>query len=481
MSEYEDFLIRKSLVSASSGMRDDEIPSLPRSLKPFQEACVRWALKHGRSALFQDTGLGKTIQELSFGAAVAAHCDAPVLHVCPLAVAEQTIEEAIKFDISGVGYAQHPSRITAAARVVVTNYERFHHFDLDKFSGIVLDEAGILKHAEGKTRAALTEACRDASYKLIATATPAPNDYAELGQHAEFLGALSAKEMLASWFVHDGSIRADDKKGQRSADGWRLKRHARRAFWRWLASWAVVMRSPADLGFDGSEYELPPLNYHQTIVDTSTVDAWTLFPAPASTLSERIAARRDTVEARCRAAAEIVMSEPDEPWLVWCRLNAEADLMESLLPRSRQVAGKDTVEMKVGRLLGFKRGVPLHLVSKPSIAGHGLHWAHCARMVFVGVDDSFEQLYQSVRRCWRYGQSRPVHVHIVASSGESTVLANLRRKEVDFEAMLNAMTAEVRDLSRVAVRGSTREWSEYRPVIEMEVPEWLSMASPVLA
>ena len=449
------------------------VPPLSAALKPFQRALTGWALRRGRAALFEGTGLGKTLQQLSWARAVADYETAPILVLTPLAVAEQTVTEAAKFGISGVAYA--PDKYSVRGDIVVTNYERFDRFNIADFAAIVLDESGIIKSQDGKTRAMLTEACRDIPWRLCCTATPAPNDYTELGQHAEFLGVMTAKEMLAMFFVHDGSIRANDDTA--GADGWRLKRHAERDFWRWLASWCVMVRHPSDLGFEDPGYDLPPLNLHQiTVAAEYKPTGDSLFPTAASTLSERIGVRRDTAAERVAAAAEIVAREPDEPWLVWCNLNSEADAIEALLPAAQQVAGRHPVEMKVSRLLGFKNGQPPILVSKPSLAGHGMNWQHCARMVFVGLTDSFEQVYQAIRRCWRFGQSRPVEVYFIASELEGAVVANLKRKERAFDQMLDAMSEHMRDLMRDQVIGKTRASDPYNPQIPMEVPAWLTAA-----
>ena len=465
--DYATFLEEKSRKVSSQGLT--RAPALPKALKPFQKAIVAWALRRGKAALFEMTGLGKTLQQLSWARAVADHERGKVLILTPLAVAQQTVSEAAKFGIKGVTYTAYGTQV--ASDLVVTNYERFERFDVRDFAGIVLDESGIIKSQDGKTRKLLTETCVGVKWKLCCTATPAPNDYAELGQHAEFLGVMTSKEMLATYFVHDGSVRAGQD-SEANGDGWRLKKHARDAFWKWLASWAVMIRSPEDLGFDGSEYQLPPLVYHHARVAAAyKPNAGMLFPIEASTLSERIAARRDTVTERVRTAVDIVIREPDESWLIWCHLNREADAIERALPQALQVAGKDPVEQKIGRLLGFKEGKPLHLVSKPSIAGHGLHWAHCARMVFVGLNDSFEELFQAIRRCWRFGQTREVQVYLVASELEGAVVANLERKERDFNSMLDAMLVHMRYLMRENVLNLRSEG--YAPSETMRLPTWL--------
>ena len=338
-------------------------------------------------------------------------------------------------------------------------------------NGLLVHNSGIIKSHDGHYRDVLTEACRIMRWRLCCTATPAPNDYAELGQHAEFLGTMTAKEMLSMFFVHDGSIRAaDDSAG---SDGWRLKRHATQDFWRWVASWAVMVRHPRDIGFDEVGYDLPSLRMHQaTVKAAGPPPRGMLFPVSASTLSERIAARRDTTPERVAAAAEIVEREPSESWLIWCNLNSEADAIEKLIPGALQVAGRHDVGVKVERLLGFRSGRPPILVSKPSIAGHGMNWQHCSRMVFVGLTDSFEAVYQAIRRCWRFGQDHPVDVYFVASELEEAVVANLCRKERSYDVMMDAMAEHVRDVMREQLVGDGGH-ATYDPNEVMRIPAWL--------
>jgi hypothetical protein len=420
--------------------------------------------------MFAGTGLGKTLMQLCYARAVADHEQASVLIHAPLAVANQSITEANKFGIPGVSYATDGDAVTTD--ITITNYERGDKFNPDMFCGVVLDESGIIKSHDGVYRRELTERWRQTPWRLCCSATPAPNDYTELGQHSEFLGVMDAKEMLAMFFVHDGSIRADD--ASQTNDGWRLKRHARQDFWRWLASWSVMVRHPSDLGFDEIGYDLPPLNLHEVMVAGEAVLNYEagLFRLAAATLSERIAARRDTAGDRVRKAAEIIMREPDEPWLVWCNLNSEADAIEALLPRALQVAGRHDVETKTDRLLGFKTGRPPILISKPSIAGHGMNYQHCARVMFVGLTDSFEQVYQALRRTWRFGQTRPVEVYFVIAEREGNVVANLKQKERAFEEMQDAMAVHMRDLMRENVVGG-RNASIAAARVLMEVPQWL--------
>ncbi len=470
MNAYADFLDRKISTSRPSGIEADG--RLCAALKPFQRDLVAWALRRARAALFASTGLGKTLMQLAWADAVERHTGGQILDLTPLAVAEQTIAEAGKFGITGCAYARDQAEADRAAggRVVVTNYERFESFDISRYAGIILDESSIIKAHDGKTRAMLIKACADVPYKLCCTATPAPNDWRELGNHAEFLDAMSEKEMLAMFFVHDGSMRAN------STSDWRLKGHATRAFWEWVSSWAALIRHPQDLGYHEPGYDLPPLHMHQITVPTSGHPADDLFACYAAgpmTLRERIAARRDTVNDRVAATATLVNAKPDRPWLVWCNLNAESEGLVRAIPGAVEVRGTDDAKVKTLNLLGFAGGAPRVLVTKPSIAGFGMNWQHCADMAFVGLNDSFEQLYQAIRRCWRFGQTRPVNAYLVASDREGAVVNNLMAKERAHEEMSGAMLEFMRDITRRTVSTAPPRHSDYRPTVPMEIPQWL--------
>jgi hypothetical protein len=463
--DYQSFLAAKMPADRASGLK--QIPPLCQALRPFQRAIVEWALRRGRAAIFADTGLGKTLQQLVWARAVANHTQGRVLVLTPLAVAEQTVFEATKFDIASVAYAS--AGRMADTDIVITNYDRLHRFDPAEFAAIVLDESSIIKSHDSKTRAALIEAFKSTPWKLACSATPAPNDYTELGNHAEFLNVMTEKEMLSMFFVHDGSVRALGN------TDWRLKRHAERDFWRWLASWAAVVRSPEDLGFDEPGYRLPPINHHQITVSAEhKPTGGYLLPMEARTMRERLSVRKDSIDTRVTAAADIVNAEPDKPWLVWCNLNAEADALTNAIHGAVQVRGADDPSVKKERLLGFPRGNPRVLVSKPSIAGWGLNYQHCADMVFVGLNDSFEQLYQAKRRCWRFGQTRPVNVYMIASELEGAVVANVDRKEREFESMQNVMSEHMRDLVRREVMSGRQATSTYSPDKDMELPGWMA-------
>lgn len=473
--DYDTFLMKKMARAEPCGIKAGD---LPRGIKAFQRDIVDWSLGMGRAAIFAGTGLGKTLQQLSWGDAIAGETKRPVLALTPLAVAQQTVREAEKFNIDGVAYAADQSE--ANSRIVVTNYDRIEKFDPSKFSGIILDESSIIKAHDSKTRARLIEFSRYIPFRLPCTATPAPNDYVELGNHAEFLGVCTAKEMLATWFVHDGSIRATNaqNKGAKPIADWRLKRHAERDFWAWVASWAVIIRHPRDLGYDEPGYDLPPLYKHQVTVPVPyepDFDTGMLFPMMAQTLSERLGARRSSVQDRVRRAAEIVNDQRDRPWLIWCQLNDEADALKAEIPWAIEVRGSDDRDQKAERLLGFAEGRYPALISKPSIAGWGMNFQHCADMTFVGLNDSFEQLFQALRRCWRFGQTKPVNAWMIASELEGAVVANLEDKEREHEAMADAMAEHMRDLCTRSLRG--RVANTITPHTKpMSVPQWLTAA-----
>jgi hypothetical protein len=467
---YRAFLARKQVRAVPAGLAT--VPEVNQRLFPFQRDIVTWALRRGRAAIFAGTGLGKTGMQLEWAHRVNAATGKPVLILTPLAVAQQTVAEAEKFGLQDVAYARYSDE--AAARIVVTNYDRVEKFDLARFGAVVLDESSIIKSHESKTRALLIEMCAHIPYRLACTATPAPNDYVELGNHAEFLGVLTQKEMLATWFVHDGGIRAND-----GAAEWRLKGHAQRDFWAWVASWAVMIRRPSDLGYDDAGYILPPLNVHQITVPVDyrpSIETGTLFPMEARTLKERLAARRDSIDGRVAKAAEIVNAAPHRPWLVWCNLNAESDALTAAIRDAEQIKGSDPIAVKTDRLFGFTKAWPRVLVTKPTVAGFGMNWQHCADMVFVGLNDSFEQLYQAIRRCWRFGQTRPVNVHMIASETEGAVVANLKAKEAAAEAMAENLAVHMRDLCKREVRGGRVATVQARATQKMEIPTWLKAA-----
>lgn len=458
---YDAFVGSKLSLVAPTGI--SKPAGLPASLFPHQQALTQWALKRGRAAIFADTGLGKMRMELAWADAVQKHTRKPIMIHTPLAVAAQLSAEGRKIGIHTQVCREAKDLIDG---INIANYERQHKFDSSIFGGVVLDESGCIKHHDTRTFSALTEAYRDTPFKLPSTATPAPNDWTELGTHAEFLGICTRAEMLSEYFTHDG--------GDTSV--WRLKGHARTAFWRWVSSWGAMIRKPSDLGYNDGAYNLPPLHLHehQVEIDLPTNDM--LFAMEAQTLSERREARRMSMEDRVRECAAKVNADRGEPWVVWCDLNAEGDALTKAIDGAVQISGADDIDTKEHRLTDFAEGRARVLVSKPSICGHGLNWQHSARMAFVGVTDSYEAYYQAVRRCWRFGQSRDVHVHIFASKAEGAVVANLKRKEREAAQMAESLSAETRDAVMAEVTGLTRATNPYLAKHSVQVPNFLRAA-----
>jgi len=447
MSEYQAFLEKKRVTAPACGLAD--VPPLNPQLYDFQRDIVSWTLRRGRAAIFADCGLGKTPMQLEW----ARHVPGDVLILAPIAVSAQTVREGEKF-----GITINPCRSQDDVRpgINITNYEMLKHFDSGAFTGIVLDESSILKAYDGKTRAQIIESFERTPYRLACTATPAPNDYMELGNHAEFLGVMSRVEMLATFFVHDGG----------ETQKWRLKGHAEQEFWAWLASWAVAIRKPSDLGYDDGGFVLPELVTHEIIVKVDQPTQGFLFPVEASSLQERLAARRDTVEDRVKDCAAIA-NESSGSFLVWCNLNTESSMLASAIDGAVEVKGADSAEHKASAMLGFAAGDHRVMVSKPSICGYGMNWQHCNQMAFVGLSDSFEQYYQAVRRCWRFGQTKPVHVYLICAETEGAVMANIKRKEADANRMAESMIEHMRGFSQREIHGgATRMTNEYREHVE---------------
>jgi len=455
---YREFVSTKLVHTPPTGLAD--VPLLHESLFPFQRDLTGWALRRGRAALFADTGLGKTRMQLEWAARIRHLGD--VLILAPLAVGAQTAAEG---HCMGIGVTQCRDRADVRPGINITNYERLHRFDPRQFHAVVLDESSIIKHHDAATLGLLLDAFAATPFKLCATATPSPNDYTELGTHAEFLGVCTRPEMLSEFFTHDGG----------NTSSWRLKRHAVAEFWRWVASWAALLRRPSDLGYDDEGYNLPPLTVEHHVIEAdpvSTRDAGLLFAVEASTLQERRNARRASIGARVSAAVDLVNGRPG-PWVVWCDLNAESEALSRAIDGAMEIRGSNTSEEKESRLIGFARGDFRVLVSKPSICGFGLNWQHCSQIAFVGVTDSFESYYQSVRRCWRFGQRRPVAVHIFASELEGRVIANLQRKEADAARMADELSQFTSAAVREEIRGAVRSTNPYEPATTMEVPAWL--------
>lgn len=425
--------------------------SLHGSLFDFQCDLVRWALRRGRAAIFAGTGLGKTRMQIEWAMNVHRLSGGDVLLLAPLAVASQTIREGAE-----LGYEIHMCRSQDDVKpgLNIANYEMLHRFEPVLFEGVVLDESSILKSFTGKIRTELIESFAFTPYRLACTATPAPNDYMEIGNHAEFLGVMSRTEMLSMFFVHDGG----------ETQKWRLKGHAEDAFWKWVASWGVVLEKPSDLGYPDDGYILPSLTITDRVIE--------IEGEPAKTLSQRQKARRETVAERVSACAEIV-NATDKPFLVWCDLNIESEMLAAAIPDAVEVKGSDKPAHKEQAMLDFAAGKIRVLVTKPSIAGFGMNWQHCADMAFVGLSDSFEQVFQAIRRCYRFGQTRPVNVHMITSSREGATAENIKRKESDFRKMVEEMIKYTKDITSESIRSTGRDVAEYTPVVPLKIPSWL--------
>jgi hypothetical protein len=455
VTQYADFLRAKTQIGADSGF---EPTFTPGCLFDFQVALVEWAVRKGRAAVFADCGLGKTPIGLTWATNVARKAGRPVLYLTPMAVAPQTVREAEKFGID----AMQSRDGSLSGPIVVANYERLHYFSPHDFAGVVCDESSILKSFDGARRGEITAFMRQVPYRLLQTATAAPNDYVELGTSSEALGYLGHVDMLNRFFKNDLNNSAQGRmRGE--VIKFRLKGHAEEPFWRWVCSWARAIRRPSDLGFDDRAFVLPALNEVEHLVEANSFGDGMLFAMPAHGLKEQREERRRTVRERCEKVAELV-NKTGEPALVWCHLNEEGDLLERLIPDAVQVAGSDADEVKEARLTAFADRNARVLVTKPRIGAWGLNFQHCAHVTFF-PSHSFEQYYQGVRRCWRFGQTRPVKVDIVTTEGERGVTRNLQRKADQADAMFTRLVAEMNNALAIQRAGAST-----KPI---QVPEWL--------
>ena len=453
---YSDFILSKSHSGGDFGFAPIALPSY---LFDFQSAMVDWALRKGRAALFEDCGLGKTPQELVWADNVVRHTNGRVLFCAPLAVAFQVAREAEKF---GVDVTVSRDGKIGGPGIYLTNYERLGLFDSSDFVGMVCDESSILKSFDGATKQAITIFMRKLPYRLLATATAAPNDYVELGTSSEALGHLGYMDMLNRFFKNDlnnsatGRMRGEVIK-------WRLKGHAEEPFWRWVASWSRAMRKPSDIGFDDARFNLPPLNEREHVVSVESIAEGMLFELPAVGLKEQREERRRTLTERCEQAASLVIGT-GQPAIVWCELNDEGDLLESLIPDAVQVSGADSDDSKEEKLLGFADGKARVLITKPKIGAWGLNFQHCAHMTFF-PSHSYEQTYQAIRRCWRFGQKRPVTVDYVTTEGGRGIMRNFQRKAAKADAMFANLVAHQN--AALAIERASAFTKK------MEVPTWL--------
>lgn len=427
MTTYADFLASK-LQRVQQVGPDVEPTDCHPSLHPWQAEIVAWAVRTGRAAIWADTGLGKTRMQLEW----ARLSGQRALIVAPLAVCQQTVREAAAIGLD----ARYVREDTPGAGIWITNYEMVDRFNPARFDAVVLDEASILKNSDGKMRSLLIRHFADVPRRLACTATPAPNDNEELTNQAEWLGVSTRVNMLAAYFVHD------------SDTGWRLKGHARAPMFRWMASWAVAIRRPSDMGYPDDDYILPGLRIESHTLAVDVVPEGQLFATDLGGVGGRATVRKATLEARCERAAQLVAAEPDEPWILWCGLNDEADRLARLIPGSVNVHGSLSPEVKAQAFLEFADGAIQHMIVKPQIAAMGLNWQHCARMAFVGLSDSYEAYYQAIRRCYRYGQRREVVAHIILSDLESQIAANVARKEREAASTTAALVTAMRDARR---------------------------------
>jgi len=456
MNEYEKFLLNKKVEDVPTGITGDI--DINDMLFDFQRDIVKWALRRGRACIFSDCGTGKTPMQLEWAKHITEHTGGDVLIVAPLAVSAQTIREGDKFGIKVNKADQKKDGIS------ITNYEQLHKFSRSDFAGIVIDESSILKSFTGKFRNHLINEWGQLEYKLACTATPAPNDYMELGSHSEFTGIMRSSEMLASFFINDPA----------NVGKYRVKGHANSPFWKWMSSWAVMIRKPSDLGYDDGAFKLPKLDIIDIITDSTQPPGGMLFSLDAHTMLERKRARKASIVARVEEVARIANSTT-EPFLVWCDLNSESAMLTKAINGAVEVKGADKPEQKEKNLLGFSNGDFRVLVSKPSIAGWGMNYQHCHNMAFTGLSDSYEQFYQAVRRCWRFGQTECVKCYVVTDRTEGAVVSNIKRKELAATQMADNMTQNMSYISRGEIVKDISFKTTYKTTKEMEIPSWLNV------
>jgi len=454
MSDFQEFISNKTHLANNYGFDPVYMPDM---LFPFQAAIVEWATRKGRAAIFADCGLGKTFMQLTWAENVARKTGGRVLVLTPLAVAFQTVKEGEKI---GVEVIHRREGLQTGDRIVVTNYERLHHFNPDDFDGVVCDESSILKNFDGETRKAVTDFMRKRPYRLLCTATAAPNDYIELGTSSEALGELGSQDMLNRFFKREKIfVKLYNAGGQ----GWEMRPHARNDFWRWVVSWARALRTPSDIGFEDNGFKLPPLKVNSHTVKASKPRDGMLFDIPAIGLDEQRADLRNTIGERCEMAAHLVNAHK-RPAVAWCNLNEEGHRLTKLINGAVEVSGSDPEERKEEVFTGFVKGDIRVLVTKPTIGGFGLNLQHCAHETFF-PSHSYEQYYQAVRRCWRFGQKRPVTVDMITTDGQENVLANLQRKADNADKMFQQLVGFMNDSMTI------KKANDH--TTQMEIPSWL--------
>lgn len=463
LADYRALIAAKKIEFQSTGIK--HLPTLNSQLKPHQEHSTAFALERGRAGLFLDTGLGKSFCALEYGRVVVEHTNKPVLMLAPLAVSAQHEREAIKFGIDAKAI-RDPSEIVGK-RVYITNYERVHLFDLSIFGGVILDESSILKALTGKTSRGLITEFRNTPFKLACTATPAPNDHVELGNHSEFLGALSANQMLTRFFLHDSADTGE----------WRMKGHAVKHFWEWVSSWSRCISKPSDVGFSDEGYILPDLvettHIVQIVRDANGAadrdGQFALFRMPDTSATSIHTEKRISLPDRVAKVAEIAASNTADPWVIWCDTDYEADELAKALPDAVEVRGSMSADQKEENLVAFSTGQARQIITKPGLAGFGLNWQHCNNMAFVGLSFSYENYYQAVRRCYRFGQTRPVNVHVVCADTEANIHSVVSRKAGDHDKMKSEMVSAMRRAMRIE-----HETQTYTPTQKASIPAWLS-------
>tara|TARA_R110002110_G_scaffold204141_1_gene415459 strand:+ start:198 stop:1574 length:1377 start_codon:yes stop_codon:yes gene_type:complete len=458
MNKYTNFLQSKAQHSDGGGFQANWLPEF---LFDFQRDLVEWATLRGRAAIFADCGLGKTPMQLVWAENIVRHTNKPVLVVTPLAVSYQIVEEAKKFGIDAIRVSD--GNIPSGSRVIVTNYERLHLFDSTDFSGVSCDESSILKNFNGTRRAIVTEFMRTLQYRLLCTATAAPNDYIELGTSSEALGELGYMDMLTRFFRNARNTSTSQGREFGKAVDWRLKGHAEIPFWKWVSSWARAIRKPSDYGYDDAGFILPPLKENKHVIEAQTTRPGWLFDQPAITLDEQRLERKRTIKERCAKVAELC--ESTDQSLVWCHLNDEGNLLTNLIDGAVQVSGSDSDEKKEENLMAFANGDIRVLVTKPKIGAFGLNLQSCSHVTFF-PSHSYEQYYQGIRRCWRFGQTQPVVVDVVATEGDSRVIDNLYRKSVRADEMFTSLIQHMTDTLQIERTNNNHN-------TEMEIPKWL--------
>ena len=456
--KYRDFISNKFKVQRDTGFELDRSELNPK-LFEYQKDLVSWSLRRGEAALFTGTGTGKTFMQVEWAKHVHERLNKPVLVLSPLAVSAQTVNEARKLGID-VNLCREQAEVVNG--INITNYEKLEHFVPASFGGVVLDESSILKSFTSTTRNTIINGFRETPFRLACTATPAPNDFMELGNHSEFLDSMTRTEMLSMFFYHDG---ADTAK-------WRLKGHAEDKFWEFVASWAAILTMPSDLGYDNAGFELPPLKYNEMVIKADKAPDGYLFAFEAQNLQERRENRRATTKERVAVCADIVNNSNDIH-LVWCDLNVESEMLKKSIKDCVEVKGSDSPEHKEKAMLDFAAGKIKCLVSKPSICGFGLNFQVCHNMSFVGLSDSFEAYYQAVRRCYRFGQKKTVNVNIITSELEGAVVENIKRKEKDSLRMHAAMVEHTKRFVKENIENIKTYDRNYNPTQKIILPSWI--------